>query len=363
MKYETESRSASPGAPGNGFGDPDGAPENTPETTPENEQEFLLWMGAARARAEAALETFLPAADALPARLHEAMRYSALGGGKRIRPLLAYAAGAVVAAPEERLDAAAAAIECIHVYSLVHDDLPCMDDDVLRRGRPTCHVEFDEATALLVGDSLQTQAFEILAGSGVFPDPARQVRMLRLLAQAAGSRGMAGGQAIDLAAVGKRGKEGNSGSGAPTDVLTSPLTFSELELMHALKTGALIRAAVLLGALCADVADEPGPDKDKYEDKYEDELAALDRYAKHAGLLFQVVDDILDCTASTATLGKTAGKDAASDKPTCVSLMGLAEARSFAADLERQALAALAPFGARARRLRQLTAFIARRDF
>ncbi|MCL2831315.1 MAG: polyprenyl synthetase family protein [Betaproteobacteria bacterium] len=302
------------------------------------QEDFLLWMSTARARAEAALEAFLPAAVALPAQLHTAMRYSALGGGKRIRPLLAYAAGAIADAPEKRLDAVAAAIECVHVYSLVHDDLPCMDDDVLRRGRPTCHVEFGEATALLVGDSLQTLAFEILASEGIFPDAARQVRMLGLLAQATGSRGMAGGQMIDLAAAGKGGEDSGS------------MDFSGLELMHAMKTGALIRAAVLLGALCADAPEE-------------NELAALDRYAKHAGLLFQVVDDILDCTASTATLGKTAGKDAADAKPTCVSLMGLAEARSLAADLERQALDSLAPFGERAKRLVQLTAFIAHRSF
>ena len=292
---------------------------------------FPTWMGDIQAQVETALARLLPSAEAIPARLHQAMRYSTLGGGKRVRPLLAYAAGEITGATPQVLEHAACAVECIHVYSLIHDDLPCMDDDVLRRGRPTCHVEFDEPTALLVGDSLQSLAFELIARAPL-ADKGRQVDMLRLLAHASGSCGMAGGQAIDLASVGK------------------PLTQPELELMHALKTGALIRAAVMLGALSG-AAMTP------------DEQAALDRFAKRAGLLFQVVDDILDCTASTATLGKTAGKDAAADKPTYVSLLGLDGARRFASELEDDALASLAPFGERARRLTELATFIARRKF
>ncbi len=292
---------------------------------------FTDWMSDTQSRVETALARHLPAADSIPARLHDAMRYATLGGGKRVRPLLAFAAGELTGANPENLDTAACAVELIHAYSLVHDDLPCMDDDVLRRGRPTCHVEFDEPTALLVGDSLQTLAFELLARQPG-ADPARQLEMIALLAQASGSRGMAGGQAIDLASVGK--------------ALNQP----ELELMHALKTGALIRAAVLLGAL----AGSPLSAEQRHQ---------LDRFAKRAGLLFQVVDDILDCTASTATLGKTAGKDEAAAKPTYVSLLGLDAARSYADSLRNDALAALAIFGERAARLTQLADFICHRQF
>ncbi|MDX9738728.1 MAG: polyprenyl synthetase family protein [Azonexus sp.] len=290
---------------------------------------FTDWMAATQGRTEAALARLLPARDRIPQRLHDAMRYATLGGGKRVRPLLVFAAGELSNAPPERLAIAACAVELIHVYSLVHDDLPCMDNDVLRRGRPTCHIEFDEATALLVGDSLQTLAFELLASH---PLGQHQLEMIALLAQASGSCGMAGGQAIDLAAVGK------------------PLEQAELELMHALKTGALIRAAVLLGAL----AGTPLRPEERQQ---------LDRFAKRAGLLFQVVDDILDCTANTATLGKTAGKDAAADKPTYVTLLGLDAAREYAQDLRHEALAALSGFGARARRLTELADFICHRQF
>lgn len=292
---------------------------------------FPDWMRHVQAQVEAALGRSLPPAEAIPARLHQAMRYASLNGGKRIRPLLVFAAGELTAAPAERLEVVASAVELIHSYSLVHDDLPSMDDDVLRRGRPTCHVEFDEATALLVGDSLQSLAFELLAGKD-FGDQGRQLEMLRLLARASGSCGMAGGQSIDLEAVGRN------------------LNQPELELMHALKTGALIRAAVLLGALCGAALNA-------------DQGAWLNRFAKRAGLLFQVVDDILDCTASTATLGKTAGKDAAAEKPTYVSLMGLERAREFADDLRKQALEALTPFGERRQRLVELTDFITQRKF
>ncbi|MDR2637243.1 MAG: polyprenyl synthetase family protein [Zoogloeaceae bacterium] len=291
------------------------------------------WMSATQARVEAALEAALPAADAIPARLHAAMRYSALGGGKRVRPLLAFAAGELADAPPARLLAVSVAVELIHAYSLIHDDLPCMDDDTLRRGKPTCHVEFGEAMALLAGDALQSRAFECLAAPGSFADAARQVEALALLARASGSLGMAGGQAVDLASVG------------------APLSQPELELMHAMKTGALIRAAILLGASCGEDRLPP------------EQLAALDHFAKRLGLLFQVVDDVLDCTASSTTLGKTAGKDAAADKPTYVSLMGLEAARRYAGELRTQAAEALAALGQRAGRLAALTDFICHRSF
>ncbi len=294
-------------------------------------QNFSDWMSDVQARVETALSSALPAAESIPARLHQAMRYSTLGGGKRVRPLLAFAAGEITGAAPEALDAAACAVECIHVYSLVHDDLPCMDDDVLRRGRPTCHVEYDEPTALLVGDSLQSLAFELLTREPLGA-PQNQLNMVSLLAHASGSLGMAGGQAIDLAAVGQ--------------ALDQPA----LEQMHALKTGALIRAAVLLGARCG-------------EPLRAEALASLEHYVKHAGLLFQVVDDILDCTASTATLGKTAGKDAAAHKPTYVSLLGLEPARELAETLHSEAITALSCFGERAARLIALTEFIAHRKF
>jgi farnesyl diphosphate synthase len=292
---------------------------------------FSEWMDNTQARVEAALAHQVPSHDCIPTRLHEAMRYASLGGGKRVRPLLAFAAGELTAAAPATLDTVACAVEMIHTYSLVHDDLPCMDDDVLRRGRPTCHVEFDEPTALLVGDSLQTLAFELLA-KPTLANPGSQLEMIALLAHASGSRGMAGGQAIDLASVGK--------------ALNQP----ELELMHALKTGALIRAAVLLGALAGNPLSA-------------EERQSLDRFAKRAGLLFQVIDDILDCTASTATLGKTAGKDQAAEKPTYVSLLGLDAARSYADELRNEALAALSIFGERATRLTQLADFICHRQF
>lgn len=296
-----------------------------------NNLAFPDWMQAVQARMETTLARLLPAEDSIPTKLHQAMRYATLGGGKRVRPLLAFAAGEITNAAPEKLAIVASAVEMIHAYSLVHDDLPCMDDDVLRRGRPTCHVEYDEPTALLVGDSLQPLAFELLAREQLAP-PAQQLEMVRFLAHASGSLGMAGGQAIDLGAVGR--------------TLDQP----ELELMHALKTGALIRAAVMLGALCGEPLDESA-------------TASLDRFAKRAGLLFQVVDDILDCTASTATLGKTAGKDAAAEKPTYVSLMGLDGAREFADSLNHEALDSLAAFGKRGQRLIELTQFITHRKF
>jgi farnesyl diphosphate synthase len=289
-------------------------------------------MGGVQARMEAVLARLLPAAQLAPARLHEAMRYATLEGGKRVRPLLTFAAGAVAQARPERLEVAAAAVELMHAYSLVHDDLPCMDDDVLRRGKPTVHVEYDEATALLVGDALQSLAFQLLAEHALADDASGQLEMVKLLASAAGSRGMAGGQQIDLEATGK------------------PLSAPELESMHIHKTGALIRASVLLGASCGGALDA------KLRER-------LDQYAKNVGLAFQVVDDVLDHEASTATLGKTAGKDSRQGKATYVSVMGLARARELAGELRHNALLALEPLGAPARRLRELADFIVLRKF
>lgn len=296
------------------------------------EPNFQSWLSAVQARMESALARLIPAPPLAPSRLHEAMRYATLGGGKRVRPLLVFAAGAVSGADPERLEIAAAAVEMMHAYSLVHDDLPCMDDDVLRRGKPTVHVEYDEATALLVGDALQSLAFQLLAEHRLADDPAAQLGMLRALACATGSHGMAGGQAIDLEATGK--------------ALTPP----ELELMHIHKTGALIRAAVAIGAACGEKLGQA-------------QEAKLDHYAKCVGLAFQVVDDVLDAEASTATLGKTAGKDARQGKTTYVSTMGAAGAREFAETLRRDAHAALADFGARARRLGELADYIVLRKF
>jgi farnesyl diphosphate synthase len=293
--------------------------------------DFQGWVAAHQARFEEVLRNLMPKADVAPQRLHEAMRYAVLDGGKRVRPLLAFAAGELAGAEQGRVDVAAAAVELIHAYSLVHDDMPCMDDDVLRRGKPTCHVQYDEATALLVGDALQTLAFQLLAEHRLNDDASRQLEMVRLLAVASGSRGMAGGQAIDLAAVGKS------------------LTLPELEFMHIHKTGALIRASILLGAHCGKVSAE--------------QLDRLDRFGKLIGLAFQVVDDVLDCEADTATLGKTAGKDADNDKPTYVSLLGLQGAREMAQRLHREALETLEGFGAAAQRLRELADFIVLRKF
>ena len=297
-----------------------------------NPPDFQRWAADQQSRIEAKLQTLLPAADLMPQRLHAAMRYAVLGGGKRVRPLLAFAAGETTGADPERVVIAGAAVEIIHAYSLVHDDLPCMDDDVLRRGKPTCHVEYDEATALLVGDALQSLAFQLLVEYRLADDPVVQLEMVKLLAAASGSRGMAGGQAIDLAATGKT------------------LTLPELEFMHIHKTGAIIRAATLLGARCGTPLDKK-------------ELERLDHFAKCIGLAFQVVDDVLDIEASTATLGKTAGKDAQHNKPTYVSLLGVAESKKLAGELRADALASLDVFGARAQRLRELADFIVLRKF
>jgi farnesyl diphosphate synthase len=297
-------------------------------------QSFGDWVKAMQATAETALERFLPPADAAPQRLHQAMRYAALDGGKRVRPLLVFATGVMFDAPPAALARAAAAVEMIHAYSLVHDDMPCMDDDALRRGKPTVHVQYDEATALLVGDALQAQALLVLTDGADGADgevgAARQLQMVLLLAQASGSLGMCGGQAIDLDSVGRQ------------------LTLSQLEQMHQLKTGALLRAAVFLGALSGRMVDAA-------------ETAALAAYAKAVGLAFQVVDDVLDATADSATLGKTAGKDAADNKPTYVSILGLEQSKILAEQLRQDAHAALLPFGAKAQRLRELADLIVQR--
>ena len=293
--------------------------------------DFTAWMADIQRRTETALDARLPPAELAPVELHAAMRYAVLEGGKRVRALLAHAAGELAGADADAIDAAACAVELIHAYSLVHDDMPCMDNDVLRRGKPTVHVEFGEATALLTGDALQTLAFQSLADKLPGVAAETQVDMLAQLARASGSRGMAGGQAIDLAAVGRS------------------LTREELEYMHIHKTGALIRAAVMLGALSGRATP--------------DALDRLDRYGKLVGLLFQVVDDLLDAASDTATLGKTAGKDAEHDKPTYVSLLGMSEARALTDGLLHEAHEALAPLGDASARLRELAYFIVHRTF
>ena len=292
--------------------------------------DFQAWSRDVASRMETTLGELLPASRIAPSRLHDAMRYATLGGGKRVRAMLVFGAGEVTSADPQRLGIAAAAVEMVHAYSLIHDDLPCMDDDVLRRGKPTCHVEFDEATALLAGDALQSLAFQLLAEYRLAESQEMQLKMLQLFATACGSRGMAGGQAIDLEAVGKS------------------LTLPELEFMHILKTGALIRASVLLGAHCGVTLSQSDQDH-------------LDRYAKCVGLAFQVVDDILDEEGDASTLGKTAGKDKAGNKPTYTSLMGLPAAKGFAQELLTDAEEALGSFGPRARRLRELASFIVHR--
>ena len=293
--------------------------------------DFAGWAAAHQSRFEDVLRVLLPQPEIAPQRLHQAMRYAVLDGGKRVRPLLAFAAGELAGADVARVNIAAAAVELIHAYSLVHDDMPCMDDDVLRRGKPTCHVQYDDATALLVGDALQTLAFQLLSEHRLSDDGKLQLEMIKLLAVASGSRGMAGGQAIDLYSVGKS------------------LSLPELENMHIHKTGALIRAAILLGARCGTVTAA--------------QLDRLDHFGKCVGLAFQVVDDVLDSEADTATLGKTTGKDADNDKPTYVTLLGVVAARDMAQNLHAEAIDALAGFGDEAQRLRELADFIVLRSF
>ncbi|OWS69619.1 polyprenyl synthetase family protein [Polynucleobacter campilacus] len=289
--------------------------------------QFQEWLTNHSERAETALDSLLDSAQTTPKRLHEAMRYAAQGGGKRIRPLLVYAAGSLGDAKAQALDAAAVAIECIHAYSLVHDDLPCMDDDDLRRGRPTVHKAFDEATALLVGDALQTRAFEILANAQCEVDV--RLLMISSLAAASGSRGMAGGQAIDLESVGKT------------------LDLAGLKQMHAMKTGALLSCAVELGGIAAHLNPT--------------QMAQLQKYSTALGLAFQIVDDVLDATADSQTLGKTAGKDAAANKPTYVTLMGLDYAQQQAKELQEAAIASLTDFGSKADALKDLALLVVNR--
>lgn len=276
----------------------------------DGSQNFQAWSHECAHHFEWYAEQHLPQPGRGPAELIGAMRYAVLGGGKRIRALLAYAAGEVAEAEAKTLDAVALALECIHGYSLVHDDMPAMDNDTLRRGKPTVHVRYGEATALLAGDALQCQAFEVL--SHIEGDPAMVMRLVTTLARASGVRGMCGGQALDLAMVGQKPGE------------------AELLRMQALKTGALIQAAVLMGAQAG-----------HWEALTDLTKSALVQYADNLGVAFQVVDDILDCTADSQTLGKTAGKDEKDDKPTWVSLLGLEGARARAESLHQAALEAL----------------------
>jgi geranylgeranyl pyrophosphate synthase len=292
--------------------------------------EFPKRVAACQARVEQVLDRCLALPDPGTARLREAMRYSVLGGGKRLRPTLVYLTGESLGAPPEQLDAAAAAVELIHVYSLVHDDLPAMDDDDLRRGRPTCHRAYDEATAILVGDALQALAFAVLAEESAHISPVVQLAMIRTLARVTGTGGMAGGQAVDLAAVGQR------------------LSVEAIEDMHRRKTGALIEGSVLLGAMAAGISDGP-------------ELSALQRFGAEIGLAFQIQDDILDVAGDPTVLGKSTGADAALSKPTYASTVGLEASRTRTRELRDQAIAALAPLGARSTALVELAHFVVSR--
>ncbi len=298
----------------------------------ESAPPFEKLFHAYRNRTEETLSHWLPKSGIQPSRLHEAMRYAALDGGKRVRPMLVYTTGEALGAALQVLDGPACAVELIHAYSLVHDDLPAMDDDDLRRGKATCHRAFDEGTAVLVGDALQSLAFYVLAhDKNLVTDCGRRLEMVETLALAAGSRGMAGGQAIDLAAVG------------------SSLNLAELENMHIHKTGALIRASIRLGALSTlDVEPEV--------------LDRLDHYAKCIGLAFQVRDDVLDVESNTETLGKTHGSDLARNKPTYPALLGLSEAKRIALELHAEALESIKHLDDRAAPLRSLSAYIVGRE-
>jgi farnesyl diphosphate synthase len=298
-------------------------------TAPSAFENLLI---AWRERMERALAERLPAADVVPMRLHEAMRYSVLGGGKRVRSALVFASALSVGLTEDEVEGAACAIELVHAYSLVHDDLPAMDDDDLRRGRPTCHKAFDEATAVLVGDALQPLAFQLLARDRALPaDPAIRLRLIDLLAEASGTFGMAGGQAIDLAASGRM------------------LDIAQVEDMHARKTGAIIRASVLMAAECA-----PKLDRRLY--------AGLDGYATSIGLAFQIQDDLLDMTSDEATMGKPVRADSERAQPTHPAMIGIAASRERMQRLHRQALDAIAPLGQQAEPLRALAQWLLSRS-
>lgn len=286
-----------------------------------------------QARAERELEARLPSVDSQPSRLHEAIRYSVLGGGKRVRPVLVYATGAALGLQESMLDGAACALELIHAYSLVHDDLPAMDDDDLRRGRPTCHKAFDEATAILVGDSLQVLAFELLAsGPGLPADPRVRLKLVQLLAIASGTSGMAGGQALDLAAIGRE------------------LTLPEVEEMHVRKTGALIHACVMMAAACAPHLSETVE-------------RALDEYARAIGLAFQIQDDLLDVEGDVAVIGKATGADHARAKPTYPSVAGIEASRQRMHELHARALAILKTPGLQAAPLEAMSDWLVLRKY
>ncbi len=301
-------------------------------TTMPDSSAFQQLLKAYKQRVDQSLEHWLPTAGINPANLHLAMRYSVLGSGKRVRPVLVYATAEALGIALERVDGIAAAVEIIHAYSLIHDDLPAMDDDDLRRGRPTCHKQFDEATAILAGDALQALAFYILSHDPAMTENAQQrLKMIEKLALFSGSRGMAGGQAIDLASVGKN------------------INLAELETMHIHKTGALIRTCIQMAALSG---------KDVSSEQFE----ALDHYAKKIGLSFQVQDDILDVVSDTAVLGKPQGSDALLDKPTFPTIIGLQASRDKAQALHQQALQALELFGPEADILRTISHWFVERS-
>ncbi len=287
-----------------------------------------------QAQTQQQLDKLLPAADAAPSRLHQAMRYACLDGGKRLRAILVYACGQLFEAENDVLHVPACAVECMHAYSLIHDDMPAMDDDELRRGRPTVHIKFDEGTALLTGDALQAFAIELLSNHpalSALKSPT-QLQLISILSKASGSQGMAGGQGIDLDSIGKQ------------------LSLAELEVMHEKKTGALICASALMGAICS-------------ENVSEQELANLNCFADHLGLLFQITDDILDETSTAQTLGKTVGKDKADDKPTYITVLGLEASRKQAQRHHQKALTYLEKINKDIDFLMQLNDFVLDRSF
>lgn len=310
----------------------EGARQATQETS-SNREVFRAQLESWQARMESALAARLPGPDVVPSRLHEAMRYSVLGGGKRIRPALVFAAARAVGRTEDEVEGAACAVELIHVYSLVHDDLPAMDDDDLRRGRPTVHKAYDEATGVLVGDALQTLAFHVLSKDAALPaSPATRLKLVELLADASGSFGMAGGQAIDLEAQGRR------------------LNLAQVEEMHSRKTGALIRVSVMMAAACASSLDTRVHE-------------ALAGFAAPIGLAFQIQDDLLDVLGDVTTLGKATGADSERSKPTHPAIIGIEASQERVRLLHAQALEALSPLGARADLLRSLADWLLARHY
>jgi farnesyl diphosphate synthase len=310
----------------------DGAVRATQETSNQRDA-FRAQLESWQARMESALASRLPGREVVPSRLHEAMRYSVLGGGKRIRPALVFAAARAVGRTEDEVEGAACAVELIHVYSLVHDDLPAMDDDDLRRGRPTVHKAYDEATGVLVGDALQTLAFHVLSKDPSLPSsPATRLKLVELLADASGSFGMAGGQAIDLEAQGRR------------------LNLAQVEEMHSRKTGALIRVSVMMAAACASSLDSRVHE-------------ALAGFAAPIGLAFQIQDDLLDVLGDVTTLGKATGADSERSKPTHPAIIGIEASQERVRLLHAQALESLAPLGARADLLRSLADWLLARHY